>query len=425
MSEAPSELKKILRNAASVLLGSAGGELLTTYALGLAAVGLGPAGFGVLSTARAFTEPFQSIAGFGMGTVALTLAARRGGLDAALRGTVFYLSLGFAVLATGLSMGLAALTGRGGPMPVVALATVATALVPLNAAASLPFTHERRAERLIFVPTLVGLFRLATAWAAWRFVRSAFSFQLSATASGVLSALLTLGVSWRHYGLRFTFDRALARRLLSMAWPAAAVEFVVMAYMRASYFFLHDAGPRVQGEYAAADQLSRPVLTLAGVLMVSALPTVARIAADRAFEALTTVYRKSLVRALLVLVPLASVVWWLAPAILTRAAPAYASAATPFRVLLFGTLCMCLNQLSSTFIVAMGRFRLILVVALINFAVYVVLARWAIPRYQATGAAIATAVMEGVNSLMQLVIVALLLRDGRRQSAQGPKAEQP
>lgn len=414
-SPAPmSALARIARNAASILLGNAAGEAFTAYALGMAAVGLGAAGFGTLSTARAFAEPFQSLAGFGLSSVAITLAARRGGLDATLRGTILGLSGLFAAGSIALALGLAALTGRGGPLPVVALACVAIALVPLSAAASLPFQYAQAMHKVVALPFFLGLFRLGTAWLAWRAMRTVVGFQLSATLTGALSAALMLVVSRRVYGLRLRFDRGVARELLALAWPAAALEFVVMAYMRASYLLLHDAGARVQGEYAAADQLAKPVLVVTGALMASSLPTVAAIAAGREFDRLTRVFRTALVRALQVLVPLATGVFFLAPYILRKLAPDYVGATTPFRVLLVGTLFMCLNQLSSTFIVAMGRFRLFLMVAAVNFAVYLSLATRLIPRYQASGAAVATAVMEAVNTVMQLVIVAILLRHARR-----------
>jgi O-antigen/teichoic acid export membrane protein len=346
--------------------------------------------------------------------VAITLAARRGGLDATLRGTILGLSGLFAVGSIALALGLAALTGRGGPLPVVALACVAIALVPLSAAASLPFQYAQAMHKVVALPFFLGLFRLGTAWLAWRAMRTVVGFQLSATLTGALSAALMLVVSRRVYGLRLRFDRGVARELLALAWPAAALEFVVMAYMRASYLLLHDAGARVQGEYAAADQLAKPVLVVTGALMASSLPTVAAIAAGREFDRLTRVFRTALVRALQVLVPLATGVFFLAPYILRKLAPDYVGATTPFRVLLVGTLFMCLNQLSSTFIVAMGRFRLFLMVAAVNFAVYLSLATRLIPRYQASGAAVATAVMEAVNTVMQLVIVAILLRHARR-----------
>jgi O-antigen/teichoic acid export membrane protein len=53
------------------------------------------------------------------------------------------------------------------------------------------------------------------------------------------------------------------------------------------------------------------------------------------------------------------------------------------------------------FIVGTGRFRLIMTVGMCNLVVYVALASWLVPRYEAPGAALATTVMEGVNAILQ------------------------
>src|SRR5687768_5582065 len=71
-------LYRIARNAASILIRSAGGDLLASYAIALAAVSLGASGFGILSSAQAFMDPFQTLCGFGLGVVTVTIAARRG-----------------------------------------------------------------------------------------------------------------------------------------------------------------------------------------------------------------------------------------------------------------------------------------------------------------------------------------------------------
>src|SRR5258706_5962421 len=85
---APGASMRIARTAISMLASDAGGEVLTSYAVALAALSLGPAGFGVLSAGQAFMDPFDALAGFGLGQIAVTLAARRGGCDGALRGTL-------------------------------------------------------------------------------------------------------------------------------------------------------------------------------------------------------------------------------------------------------------------------------------------------------------------------------------------------
>lgn len=421
----PGAFARIARNAASILAGTAAGEVLTTYALGLAALSLGSAGFGTLQTARAFAEPFQSLATFGLGSVAITMAARRGGLDGALRGTVFAMTAAWSVVAVTLSLVLAAVTGRGGPLPLVGLASVGIALIPLSAAASLPFQHHQSMHRLLALPFAISVLRLGTAYLAYYLLRTPVGFQASATFTGVVAALATLALSGRFYGFGFSFDKTLARELLVLAWPAAALEFIVMAYMRGGYVLLHRAGPRVQGEYAAADQLVRPVLTLAAALVVSSLPTVAKMATEGSASALYGSYRKTLWRAAVLLVPIGLLAGTIAPWLLRNVAPDYVGATGPFRILLVGTLFMCLSQVSSTFILAMGRFRLIMVVASVNFVVYLGLAVALIPRFQASGAAAATSIMEAVNSILQIVIVFRLLGKSPPDAPVSPASPSP
>src|SRR3954454_282626 len=90
--------RKILRNAASILLGDAFGEAVTGYAIALAAVSLGPRLFGELSEAQAFADPFVALAAFGLTPVTVTLGARRGATDGTLRGTVDALRVMFSAL---------------------------------------------------------------------------------------------------------------------------------------------------------------------------------------------------------------------------------------------------------------------------------------------------------------------------------------
>jgi O-antigen/teichoic acid export membrane protein len=76
---------------------------------------------------------------------------------------------------------------------------------------------------------------------------------------------------------------------------------------------------------------------------------------------------------------------------------------------------MFLNMLSTTYIVSLGKFRTMMIVSVFNLVVYLVLAAQLIPRYGAVGAAIATAVMEAVNTIVQLNIVhGLLARAGKK-----------
>ena len=76
---------------------------------------------------------------------------------------------------------------------------------------------------------------------------------------------------------------------------------------------------------------------------------------------------------------------------------------------------MFLNQLSTTFVLALGRFRALMWIATGNLVAYLVLAAVMVPRYGAIGAAVAAAGMEALNTVVQLIVVSRLLEAARRE----------
>jgi O-antigen/teichoic acid export membrane protein len=413
---APPELKaesgarRIARNAASIVLGDAAGEALGGYAIILAATSLGPAGFGRLSESQAFMDPFDALAGLGLGSVAITVAARRGECDGALRGTVWGIRSASAIVAALAGLISALATGRGYLMPLLIVFALGMSTTPASMASVLPFQFHQTIHRRIAVPAVVGITRLGTAYLAFWCWRQPLGFQVAGLLVGLVTALVNVGWARRIYPARLHFDRALAFDLLRLGWPAAVLEFVVALYTRASYFLLHSAGPGAQGQYAAADRLLRPLMAVAGAVFLSSLPTVAGLVTDRKHAALESSYRRSLVQVGFGFLPIAVLAWFLASFLLRHFAPEYSGAIWPFRALVVGAFFMFLNMLSTTYIIALGQFRTIMLVAVCNFFVYLGLALVLIPRYGVLGAAIATSTMEAVNTLMQLTIVHRLLR---------------
>jgi PST family polysaccharide transporter len=401
--------RRIARNAASIVLGDAAGELLGGYAIILAATSLGPAGFGRLSEAQAFMEPFDALAALGLGSVAITMAARRGDCDGALRGTVWGIRSVSAIFAAAVGLGLALATGRGYLMPLLIVFALGMWITPASVVSVLPFQFQQTVHRRIAVPAFIGLARLGSAYAAFWFWRRPVGFQTASLCAGLVAAAINFWWARRIYPSRLHFDRALAKDMLRLGWPAAVLEFVVALYTRASYFFLHSAGAVVQGQYAAADRLLKPVMAVAGAVFLSSLPTVAGLVAHRKHAVLQSSYRRSVIQVIWGFLPIAALAWLLASWLLHRFAPEYSAAIWPFRVLVVGAFFMFLNMLSTTYIIALGQFRTIMLVALCNLFVYLLFALYLVPRYGALGAAIATSTMEAVNTLMQLTIVHRLL----------------
>jgi len=412
--------RRIARNAASIILGDAGGEIFGGYAVILAATSLGPASFGRLSEGQAFMEPFEALATLGLGSVAITMAARRGDCDGALRGTVWGIRTISAIVAAIIGLCMAVITGRESLMPLLIVYALTMSTGPVSMASVLPFQFHQTVHRRIAVPAVIGLARLLGACAMVWLWRSPLGFQVAALFAGLAAAGINFWWARRVYPARLYFDRTLALAMLRLGWPAAVLEFVVALYTRASYFFLHGAGASVQGQYAAADRLLKPVMAVAGAVFLSSLPTVAMLVTERKHALLQTSYRRSLLQVSLGFLPIAGLAWVLASWLLQRFAPEYSSAIWPFRVLVVGAFFMFLNMLSSTYIVALGQFRTIMFVAGCNLIVYLMLALYLIPRYGALGAAVATSTMEAVNTLIQLTIVHRLLKLAVASSSEAP-----
>ena len=87
-------------------------------------------------------------------------------------------------------------------------------------------------------------------------------------------------------------------------------------------------------------------------------------------------YKQTILRVTLGLSPMLAGAWYLAAWLLGKFAPAYVASIWPFRILMLGTFFMFMNQLSSAFIMALGQFRIIMGVALVNLVVYLSLAPW-------------------------------------------------
>ncbi len=412
MNEAPPQMsagRRIVRNAASIVLGDAAGEIFVGYAIVLAAGSLGPADFGRLSEAQAFMEPFDSLAAFGLGNVAITMAARRGNCDGTLRGTVWGIRTISAAMAALLGVSMAIATGRGSLLPVLIVFAAGMLISPATVVALLPFQFHQTIHRRVAVPFVVGLVRLGGAYLAFRFLRRPIGFQLAMLGAAFVGALINRAWAGRVYADRLRFEKHLAFAMLRLSWPAAVLEFFVALYTRAAYFFLHDAGAFAQGQYAAADRLLKPVMAVAGAVFLSSLPTVASMVTKREDLALQATYRRSVLQVTLGFLPFGALAWLLAEWLLRRFAPAYSGAIWPFRTLIVGAFFMFLNMLSTTYIVALGRFRTMMIVSVFNLLVYLLLATQMVPVYGAVGAAIATASMEAINSIVQLTIVFRLL----------------
>lgn len=409
----PSAVRRILRNAVSILIGDAAGEVLTTYAIALAALHLGPRMFGQLSEAQGFFDPFDALAAFGLTPVALSMGVHRGAGDGALRGTVDGLRVILSLVAGFLALAVAAMTGRSALLPQLAVLAIGQGVAAYWASLLLPFQIDQRMERVLAIPFLASLVRLGTAYMAVAWLCTPVGFQLSGLCAGVATALLLFWTAHRYYPTHRTFDRQLARTLVRTAWPAAVEGILVMIYLRGAYLVLHGGDPVAAGEYAAADRLLRPSLGLAAILSVSALPTLTALAKAGEWRALRRGFARSAWRTMQIVGLIVAIAWPGSAWLLRHFAPEYVGAIWPFRMLLLGLPFIFVNQLARTYALGLGRYRAVLAVSALNLGVFGVLAFTLVRGHGALGAAIATLITEVVACGVFVVLTVFVLREER------------
>jgi O-antigen/teichoic acid export membrane protein len=409
-----SPLFRIVRNAGSILLGDAGGQILTGVCIALAAVKLEPAGFGRLAEAQAFVDPFEAVAGFGLQQVAITIAAKRGDADGAVRGSVFGIQMMLTLFSIAIIIPAALLLGRGNLLPIIVVLCVGLLIVPVTTVAQLSFHFHQTMHRLIVVPFLASVARFAGTIAAVRRLNIPVGHQLATLAGVLVQSVLSVFAMRRWYPAKLHFDRKLALMFLAIAWPYGMHEILVMVWARGAYFLLHSAGPTVQGEFAAADRLLKPVFGIASAVWSSTLPTIATLAAKHDYATLRRSYLQAMRRIAQIIIPVMALGWVFASWLLQRVVPEYAGAVMPFRVLSIAASFAVINQLTTTYTVALGKFRIILAQSTFNALMYLALAPQLVPRWQATGAAASNAILEGINMIGQIYVLLYLLRAGEK-----------
>ncbi len=159
----------------------------------------------------------------------------------------------------------------------------------------------------------------------------------------------------------------------------------------------------------AATKLVDPILFVAGALSVSLTPYVSRLTSTGGFDEFLGFFRRLVVRALVVLVPLGIVVSFGAEPVVRLWRPEFIGAAIALRWLAFGAVAMFFCHVSSACLVGLGRFWVIAVMATLNLGIFLAIAIPLVPSRGAEGVAMATFGMETINALAQVTIVLWIL----------------
>ncbi len=244
--------------------------------IGLVARHLGPEAFGTLNYAAGLVILFSALATLGLDLVVVRALVRTPDDTAEILGTAFVLRAGGGVLAMAALAVCAPLLAAGSASLRTLVAITSMGLVwQAFDVIDLWFQKNLRsrhtvAAKLIALVAGGGLKLWLVAqgapveWFCWSFV-----------ADGLFFALAIVLV-FRAQGGRFTawrFSAAVARSLLTTAWPLVTSGLLISLYLRLDQIFvLRLTGPRELGYYTAASKVAEVWIAVSAFVLTSVFP---------------------------------------------------------------------------------------------------------------------------------------------------------
>lgn len=190
--------------------------------------------------------------------------------------------------------------------------------------------------------------------------------------------------------LRWSFDSALSKRLISFSWPLIISGIMVSLYMNIDQLMLHEMiGPAAQGTYTTAVNFSAAWYFIPTVIVSSLFPAILNARRDdpeRYQKRLQNLYDLMVWMS----VAFAIVISITAPWIYKLLKPEYANAAPVLAVHVWSGIFVFLGTANGQYLIAENFSKLTFVRTTIGAIVNILLNLWLIPLMGIMGAAIAT-----------------------------------
>lgn len=381
------------------------GILFTLVQVKLSTNYLGPQGYGVLSAALVFIGTFEAFTELGIGTIVVRRIA--GGAD--LHRTVGVsqaLSLCLTVVLVAAAIGFGWL-GYHGTGAFEGILILAAGLFGTAWAATYNSVAQSRDDFAgISIADIVG--RIAS----FAIVAAAVYLQASITAFFIaqLAAPLLRGAIahlWgrRHGPFRPVFDRADMKALMIEALPLTYITIIAGLYFQIDGVMIAQLSTLVQaGAYNFAYRIAMNVSVL-GIAITSVLVARYAAAAAESAERYRSVLRLSMSLVLSLVMPIAFLLWPFNTDIirLLGSEEFVALSWWPLALLWFSVAASMMGTLVSAALVAGHTQRFLAILNTCTLALNIGLNFMFIPRWQATGAAIALVITETVGVLFALV----------------------
>lgn len=182
------------------------------------------------------------------------------------------------------------------------------------------------------------------------------------------------------------------------SWPLAVTALLIMVYLRADQLLLSQmSSSGALGNYAAAVSLVEKMAGIAGLVLMPMLPIISRLVNESDLHRFWSVYKQAAEAVLLLLLPIALGFSLFASDIVGLFfGTQYAGAVPALRILAWAAVVANLGSVYSVAVTALGRQRILLLIALISAGLNVIANMLLIPLWSITGAAVASLLAYGI-----------------------------
>lgn len=384
----------IAKNTLIQLIGRAGVAVLTLLSTALLTRYFGPAGYGNYVFITAYLMLFVALADWGTGMISVREASQDKEKEKLIFGNILlvrlFLAVGFFLLSNFIARVVPLFSSLQTPL---FFGSFLVLFLSLRTSLNVVFQTKLSFEKIALVEFSQSLFFFL--FLIYFLPKASYLENIFAGISlcGFASAFLAFYLAKRMTGFDFRLDKKILYHLFWESLPTGAFLIVFSIYNRVDTIILQGLkGPEAVGYYGLAYKVHDNLILVAAYLMNSLFPIIAKINKEKLKE----VYRETF--SLLFGLGIAVVVFVLlfAPFIVfVIAGKEFGESASVLRLLIFATGIAFLNHLTGYTLIAIGKQKTSLFIALFALILNVFLNFLLIPWLSYFGAAIVTIATEG------------------------------
>ncbi len=391
---------QVAKNTLAQILGRAGVILATIFTTAILTRFLGTSGYGNYVFITSFILLFTAISDWGTSIISVREAAKNKKKEEKFFSNALVFRFALALICF---VVINALTRVLSQFQTLILATtIASFLLLLHSirtSCHIIFQTRLKFEYLALTEFLISGLFLGLLILGLRGSLNLVSIMLFLVSANLFGTVLAFFLSRTLAGFDFAFSKAIFKKILFEAMPTGALLLIFSIYNRVDILILQAIkGSESVGIYGLAYRVHDNLILGAAFLAGALFPLLSKFAAEQKFTGnLQLIYRKSFdvlfLGGLTVLISILIFAPWIIGVI---GGPAFTQSTLALRILVFATFLAYFNHLTGYTLIALGKQKISLLVAIIALIWNVSLNFILIPRYSFIAAAGVTIATEGL-----------------------------